>query len=90
MLTAYVAGKDVAIRIGAAVKGGFHHGGFHATAICAHFGAALIAGRLYGLDAAQLAAAQGIETVITNGRHPEALYGILQGKSVGTLFAAEK
>ncbi|MGI6403972.1 MAG: glutamate 5-kinase, partial [Oscillospiraceae bacterium] len=42
------------------------------------------------LQAAQLAAAQGIETVITNGRHPEALYGILQGKSVGTLFAAEK
>ena len=37
MLTAYVAGMEVAIRIGAAVKGGFHHGGFHATGIVSHF-----------------------------------------------------
>src|SRR5262249_10105883 len=30
MLTAYVAGMEVVIRIGAAVKGGFHHTDFHA------------------------------------------------------------
>lgn len=43
------------------------------------------------LRAAKLATMQGIETVITNGKKPEALYDILSGKSVGTLFkAAEK
>jgi glutamate 5-kinase len=42
------------------------------------------------LQAAELAAAQGIETVITNGKHPEALYEIVQGKPVGTLFAGKK
>jgi 2-methylcitrate dehydratase PrpD len=60
IVTAYVAGMECALRLGMAVKGGFHHGGFHATGILAHFGAALIAGRLYGLTAAQIAAAQGI------------------------------
>lgn len=60
IVTAYVAGMEGAIRLGMAVKGGFHHGGFHATGILAHFGAALIAGKLYGLTAAQIAAAQGI------------------------------
>ncbi len=60
VITAYVAGMEGAIRLGMAVKGGFHQGGFHATGIPAHFGAALIAGKLYGLDAAQIAAAQGI------------------------------
>src|SRR6202000_2640045 len=29
VLVAYAAGMEVAIRIGAAVKGGFHHAGFH-------------------------------------------------------------
>lgn len=59
-LTAYVAGMEVAIRIGIAAKGGFHHAGFHATGIAAHFASALIAGRLYGLTVDQLDAAQGI------------------------------
>ncbi len=38
------------------------------------------------LQAAALAAAQGIDTVITNGKSPQALYDLLNGKSVGTLF----
>lgn len=38
------------------------------------------------LRAAKLAAFQGIDTVITNGKRPEALYDIVEGKSVGTLF----
>lgn len=42
------------------------------------------------LRAARLATAQGIETVVTNGKRPEALYGILEGKSVGTLFAGKR
>lgn len=39
------------------------------------------------LRAAGLAAAQGIDTVITNGRRPEALYEIVRGKSAGTWIA---
>lgn len=38
------------------------------------------------LQAARLACAQGIDTVITNGSRPEALYEIAKGESVGTLF----
>jgi len=42
------------------------------------------------LQAARLAAAQGIDTVITNGRRPEALYEIVRGGSAGTLFAGRR
>lgn len=38
------------------------------------------------LRAAALATAQGTNTFITNGKHPEAIYDILAGKSVGTFF----
>ena len=38
------------------------------------------------LQAASLAVAQGIDTIITNGKRPEALYDILTGREVGTLF----
>lgn len=60
LLTAYVAGMEGAIRIGMAARGGFHHAGFHATGIVAHFGSTLIAGRMYGLTPDQIGAAQGI------------------------------
>lgn len=38
------------------------------------------------LQAAALTMDNGIDTVITNGKRPESLYDILDGKSVGTLF----
>ena len=38
------------------------------------------------LRAAALATAQGIDTVITNGKEPEALYKIMKGNKAGTLF----
>ena len=60
LLTAFLAGAETSIRIGAAVKGGFHHVGFHATGLVAHFASALTAGKLLQLDAQQLTAAQGI------------------------------
>ena len=60
LLTAYVIGMEAAIRIGAAVKGGFHHAGFHATGVISHFAASLIAGSLLGLTAEQIVSAQGI------------------------------
>lgn len=42
------------------------------------------------LQAAQLASMQGIDTIITNGKTPEALYNIIEEKSVGTLFMGKK
>ena len=38
------------------------------------------------LRAAALAAAQGIDTIITNGKNPEKLYEIINGAGAGTLF----
>ena len=60
LLTAYIAGVECAIRIGAAGKGGFSPAGFNATGVVGGFGAVLVAGRLLGLDVEQLASAQGI------------------------------
>ena len=42
------------------------------------------------LQAAKLATAQGIDTIITNGKNPSALYGIVKGSSVGTLFVGKR
>jgi 2-methylcitrate dehydratase PrpD len=67
MLAAYIAGMECAIRIGASVKGGFHHTGFHATGIVSHFSSALVAGRLLGLDADALTRAQGIAASTASG-----------------------
>lgn len=41
------------------------------------------------LQAAALATAQGIDTVITNGKAPEALYEIVKGNKAGTLFVGK-
>lgn len=67
LLTAYVVGMEVAIRIGAAVKGGFHHAGFHATGVVSHFSAAVVAGKLLGLSEDQLVSAQGIAASSASG-----------------------
>ena len=42
------------------------------------------------LQAAKLATAQGIDTIITNGKNPSALYEIVKGGSVGTLFVGKR
>lgn len=41
------------------------------------------------LQAASLAMAQGIDTVITNGKQPQALYDIINGRSVGSRFVGK-
>lgn len=41
------------------------------------------------LRAAALATAQGIDTIITNGKRPEDLYKIVKGGKTGTLFAGK-
>ena len=42
------------------------------------------------IQAAELATSQGTSTLVTNGKRPEVLYDIVEGKKVGTLFAVEK
>ena len=42
------------------------------------------------LHAAELAMAAGVDMVITNGTRPEDLYGIAEGKDIGTRFLAKK
>lgn len=67
LITAYVAGMETAIRLGRAVKGGFHHVGFHATGIVSHFSAAVVAGKLLGLSVEQIVSAQGIAASTASG-----------------------
>lgn len=66
-LAAYVGGVEVLARLGAVAKGGFHQVGFHPTGLVGAFGTALAAGMLMRLDAAQLAAAQGIARSMASG-----------------------
>ena len=42
------------------------------------------------LQAAKLATAQGIDTIITNGKNPSVLYEIVKEGSVGTLFVGKR
>ena len=42
------------------------------------------------IQAAALATANGIDTVITNGKRPEALYEIVNNGKVGTLFVGKQ
>ena len=67
LLTAFLAGAETGIRIGAAVDGGLHHVGFHATGLVAHFASAITAGKLLGLSEDQLTAAQGIAGSTASG-----------------------
>ena len=66
-LTAFCIGMESAVRMGAAVKGGFHHTGFHATGVLAHFSSALAAGRLAGASAADHVNALGIAASTASG-----------------------
>jgi 2-methylcitrate dehydratase PrpD len=66
-LTALIAGYEGMIRIGMAAPGRFHERGWHATAVCGPFGAALAAGKSMGLDAGRLTSALGIAASMASG-----------------------
>ena len=60
-ITAVVAGYDVIVRLGRALKPAEHYGrGFHPTGTCGAFGAAAVAGRLLGLKGDSFLHALGI------------------------------
>src|SRR3989442_9613238 len=66
-LTALVAGYETMIRIGMAAPGRFHARGWHATAACGPFGAAVTAGEGVGPDQDGLTAALGIAAGMAPG-----------------------
>lgn len=45
-------------------------------------------GMVTKLDAAKICSEENIDTIITNGKDPEIIYDILEGKEVGTYFVA--
>jgi 2-methylcitrate dehydratase PrpD len=57
---AFLVGSEAAIRIGMVLGRAHYDLGFHQTATAGAFGAAVAAGRLYGLDAGQMCAAIGL------------------------------
>ena len=60
LVCAFVAGWEVAARVGLASRGTFHKRGFHSTSIAGIFGAVTAAARLLGLDAERTAHAIGL------------------------------
>jgi len=60
LLLGYLLGVEVSARVGLAGAGAFHDLGFHPTAVAGAFGSAVAAGKIAGLDADQLVAAQGV------------------------------
>jgi 2-methylcitrate dehydratase PrpD len=67
VLTAAVAGYETVIRLGAAVRHGFHARGFHATSVCGVFSSALVAARLMGLNETKAVNALGIAGSFASG-----------------------
>lgn len=67
LLLAYVAGMEVACRVGLVAGGVFHKAGFHPTAVAGIFGCVVAAARLWDLDAAQTVQAQGIALSMAAG-----------------------
>jgi len=67
MLAAYIAGLETGARIASVAKSGFHGQGFHPTGVVGAFASALAVGRLLGLDADALVAAQGIALSLASG-----------------------
>jgi 2-methylcitrate dehydratase PrpD len=60
-IAAVIAGYEVQIRLGLALDPSAHYDrGFHPTATCGVFGAAIAAGKLFGLDAEGIESALGI------------------------------
>ncbi len=67
VMAAYIGGVECAVRLGMAARGGFTPAGFNAVGVIGAFGSVLTAGKLLGLDAAQLAMAQGIAYSTASG-----------------------
>ncbi|MGH2812795.1 MAG: MmgE/PrpD family protein [Actinomycetota bacterium] len=67
LLTACIAGYEVVIRLGAAVRHGFHARGLHATSVCGVFASALVSCRLMRLEVEATVNALGIAGSMASG-----------------------
>ncbi len=67
VVTAAVAGYEAIARLGMAAPGAFHDRGWHATAVCGAFAAALAAAKCDGLDTARTTAALGLAGSFASG-----------------------
>jgi 2-methylcitrate dehydratase PrpD len=67
LLTAFVTGAEVMFRIGLAAKQTTESLGFHAPGVNGPYGSAIVAGKLLGLNAAQLTQALGIAGSLGGG-----------------------
>lgn len=83
-LAAIVVGIDVAYRLGLGIK---TYRGWHPTATCGVFGAAIAAGKLAGLDRTQMHNAMGIAFSLSSGNFQCILDGSLT-KRLQPAFAA--
>ena len=82
-IAACVAGYEVSTRIGAAAPGRFHARGLHTTGLCGTFGAAAVAGVLWGLTPTQMTHALGIA-----GSQSSGLFAYLEDGSETKRFHA--
>ena len=64
---AITAGYEIAARLGAVAGRRFHQRGFHATGIVGPFAAAATAGRILGLDGAEMTSALGLCGSLSSG-----------------------
>lgn len=87
VIAAFVAGWEVAARIGLAARGTFHERGFHTTSIAGVFGAAVAAARILGLSPGQTAHAIGIAGSQASGIN-EYLSNSSSAKSIHTGWSA--
>src|SRR5580698_5994000 len=68
VLAGIIAGYEITCRVALALPAGEHYDrGFHPTATCGAFGAAVAAARVFGLDATDMASALGIALSQTAG-----------------------
>lgn len=67
LVTAYILGVEIATRLGAVAKGGFHQVGFHPTGLIGTFGCTIAAGYLMGLTEAQHVDALGLALSVGSG-----------------------
>lgn len=67
LITAFVAGTEVMLRIGYATKKSNEHRGFHAPGTTGPFGASVGAGRLLGFDTPKMTNALGIAASLSAG-----------------------
>jgi 2-methylcitrate dehydratase PrpD len=87
IVTAFVAGWEVAARVGLASRGTFHARGFHTTSVAGVFGAAAAAARLLALPAGAAAHALGLAGSQASGIN-EYLSNSSSAKSLHTGWSA--